>query len=333
MESNMRTMATAVRGRRAKLRPHFKGHQVLALASRQVEAGAIGVTCARLDHAAALVEHGIASVLLASEVGSEAAMRRLVDLCRRADVISVVDNARCVADLAKFAGDHASRIGVLVDVNVGLNRCGVAPGEAALNLCRVVVDKGLRYRGLMGYAGTIKMPPGKLRDEAARSRLEPLLRTKAMVEAAGMPVEIVSCGGTSDYAALAAVPEVTEIQAGSYLLMDTAYASLTPEFRPALSVLTTVISVKENERIVVDAGMKAISCEKGLPSVKAITGVMVAAMHAEHAIIAIKDRSVHVSVGDSIEMTVPYVDATLQLHRCMYGIEKNEVKHRFAIEH
>ena len=129
MNSNLQMMASHFRSKAVKLRPHFKNHQVLALAARQVQAGAIGITCARLEHAEALVEQGIKSIFIANEIAGENMIRNFADLSRQAPVMIAVDNAKVVCDMARLAGDRANELNVVVDVDVGLKRCGVAPGH------------------------------------------------------------------------------------------------------------------------------------------------------------------------------------------------------------
>ena len=316
----------------AGLRPHFKAHQVLSLAAKQIAAGAIGITCSRVGHAEALVESGCRSVLIANEIAGEIEIRRFVELSHRAPVIVAVDNAGVVEMMARVAGANRPALNVLVDVDVGLHRCGVSPGEPALQLVRLVLHKGLTFRGLMGYAGMIKLPPGPEHERAAQSALKPLLDTKSCIESAGIPVEITSCGGTSDHATAAQTGGVTEIQAGSYLLMDTNYVPFAPEFKPALSVMTTVISSIPGQRLVVDAGLKALSSQGGLPIVRCTPLLRVTALHAEHALVDIVD-TYKVSVGDRLELCVPYLDSTIQLHERMYGIRNGRVEENFKIEH
>ena len=333
MERNLRRMAEYFRERRTKLRPHFKGHQVLSLADRQVQAGAIGISCARLDHAEALLAQGIPSVLVANEIAGENAIRRFVDISRKGNVIVAVDDALVIADMARLAGSRSSALNVLVDVDVGLHRGGVPPGEAALAFTRLILEKGLSFQGLMGYAGAIKLPPGREQENAVHSYLRPLLETKALIETSGVPVGIVSCGGTADYAVAGAAAEVTEIQAGAYLLMDTSYMAFAPDFQPCLTVLTTVISHAAGDRIVVDAGLKAVSSEKGLPVIKGRTNLQVRALHAEHALIDVTDPSLRLKVGDKVEMCVPYLDATLSLHQHMYAMRNDRVEEKLRTEH
>jgi D-serine deaminase-like pyridoxal phosphate-dependent protein len=332
MNSNLQMMASHFCSKAVKLRPHFKNHQVPALAARQVQAGAIGITCARLEHAEALVEQGIKGIFIANEIAGENMIRHFADLSRQAPVMIAVDNAKIVCDMARIAGDRANELNVVVDVDVGLKRCGVAPGHDALSLTRTIVEKGLCFHGLMGYAGSVRLPPGPEKDRAARANLKPLLDTKDLIEGAGIAVEIVTCGGTGDYSITSTISGVTEIQAGSYLLMDAGYAPFAPEFLPALSVLSTVVSKTPGRRIVLDAGLKAHGFKDDMPVVKGNSGLRVSALHAEHAIVDILSPSVSVDVGDKIELWVAYLDPTIKLHERMYGTRNGLVEVVLKIE-
>ena len=176
MEGNLRRMAEFCRHGTAKLRPHFKNHKCLALAARQVEAGAIGIACATVDEAEALVRNGVASVLIANEIASPEKMRRVAGLRGQADVIVCVDSEEVVETMAGVARSCATELHVLVDVDVGLHRCGVRPGEQALRLARTILEKGLRFRGLMGYQGHgPRTPPTPETDAACRDTLRLLI--------------------------------------------------------------------------------------------------------------------------------------------------------------
>ena len=258
----------------------------------------------------------------------------MIDLTRQADVIVAVDNEKVVADMARLCRNGNVSLNVLVDVDTGLKRCGVKPGEAAVRLAKTVVDKGLRLRGVMGYEGHLQvMAPGEEKERAAKSALQSLVDSKKLIEREGLPVEIVSAGGTGTYSIIGSFPGVTEIQAGSYLLMDTWYASVVKEFKVATSVLVTVISKTAGERLIVDAGVKALSGERGIPSVKGISGLKLKALHAEHGVIEIQDPSVRLEVGDKIEIWVHYHDGTIHLHDRAYGVRHGEVEEVFQIDH
>jgi len=332
MESNLQRMAAFFRTVPAKLRPHFKNHKCLELASRQLKAGAIGITCATLREAECLVESGAGPVLLANEIVDPGKVRRFAELSQRSEVIVCVDNEKIADELAAAARNRDTQIHVLVDVDTGLRRCGVQPGEPAVRLARAVQAKGLRFRGLMGYEGhVLRMPPGAEKDQAAAAAMGPLMATKASVEREGIPVEIVSVGGTGTYSISGRFPGVTEIQAGSYLLMDTDYRKCCADFDLALTLLTSVLSKTPGERIVVDAGLKAMSCERGLPSIKNLPGLATRRLTAEHGIIDLTDSRAAVEVGDRIEMWVHYSDATINLHKRMYGTRHGRVEEVFQI--
>ena len=333
MDRNLETMARFFCNRPAKLRPHFKNHRVLDLAARQMEHGAIGITCARLWQAERLAGFGIRDILIANEIAGEAPIERFVELSREVPVLVAVDNARVVADMARLARNRNTEVNVLVDVDLGLKRCGMPAGEPAAALARMVVESGLKFRGLMGYEGHLQpLVPGAEKETAVSEAMQALAYTRKLIESTGIPVGIVSCGGTGDYSIAGAFAGVTENQAGSYLLMDTWYAPFAPDFKVALSVLVTVISKTAGERMVVDAGCKAISGERGLPSVKGLAGLKLKALHAEHAPIAIEDPSADIDVGDKIEIAVHYHDGTINLHKRMYGVRNGEVERIFTIE-
>ncbi len=333
MEQNLETMARFFCNRPAKLRPHFKNHRVLELAARQMEHGAIGITCARLWQAERLANFGIRDILIANEIAGAEPVRRFVELSREVPVIVGVDNAKVVAEMGRVARDRKAAVNVVVDIDLGLKRCGVAPGGPALALARQALEQGLKLRGLMGYEGHLQpLPPGPDKIARVTQAMESLIRTRQLLESSGIPVEIVSCGGTGDYSIAAAHAGVTENQAGSYLLMDTWYAPVAQDFKVSLSVLATVISKTPGDHIVVDAGCKVISGERGLPVVKSIAGLKLKALHAEHAPIEILDPQVNVEVGDKIEILVQYHDGTINLHERMHGIRNGEVERVFTIE-
>jgi D-serine deaminase-like pyridoxal phosphate-dependent protein len=334
LESNLARMTEFFASKPAKLRPHFKNHRVLPWALRQIEAGAIGVACSCLTHADRLAHVGIKNILLTNEIVGKNPLKQWAELSREATVMAAVDHPKVIDDMARIGRDTGTVLNVLVEVDLGLKRCGAAPGEAAAALARRAVSGGLRFRGVMGYEGHLMLlPPGPEKDLAVTQALEALVGSKNRIEQLGIPVEIVSCGGTGDYTISGTYPGVTENQAGSFLLMDTGYAPFAPDFQPALSVLTTVVSKTNGERIVVDAGVKAISGERGLPSVKGMPGLHLRALHAEHAPIDLVEPCVPVEVGDKIELAVRYHDGTVHLHRQMCGIRKGIVEEVFTIEH
>ena len=331
MERNLSRMTEFFRNKLAKLRPHFKSQQIVDLAHRQIAAGAIGLTCARLVQAEMLLEQGIGNILIANEIAGSVQIRHFVELSHRAQVIVAVDNASVVGEMAAMAGSRVHELDVVVDLNVRIGRCGVQPGEAALSLTKIVLSKGLRFRGLMGYEGHIGLPAGPEKQQIAHESLQRLMDTKALLEQEGIPVEIVTCGGTSDYSEAATFPGVTEVQAGSYLLMDTWYAPHAADFHPAVTVLSTVISKSVSGRVVADAGAKAMSAGNGLPQIKGMLGLKVKALHSEHTVMEVQDPSIPIEIGDQIEIWVNTLDPTLRLHNYVLGIRNSKVEEVFPV--
>lgn len=333
MERNLAKMARFFSAGNTRLRPHYKNHKCPALARRQIQAGAIGMTCATLSEAEALVANGIEKILLSSEVAGGPKIRRFLELARRAEIITGVDNPGAVDALAAEARQQRCRCGVLVDVNVGQNRTGVKPGAAVLELARKVLAEGLWLRGLMGYEGHVAhLDPGPEKDSAYDSAMSTLMECRCLLEQSGIPVEIVSTGGTGTYSMTPRFPGITEFQADSYLVMDTDYTRTCPDFELALSVLGTIISKTEGERLIVDTGLKSISSEHGVPVIKGHDGLRLRRLNAEHGIIDILESPATLAPGDTIEIWAQYSDATINLHERMYGIRSGEVEEVFKLE-
>src|SRR5262249_16815340 len=264
------------------------------------------------------------------EIAGEMKIRHFAELSGNADVTVAVDNAGTVDALAAASKSHGTALSVIVDINVGQGRCGVCPGEAALALARRAIDADLRFRGLMGYEGRLQAGPD--RSLTAQAGMEKLVAAKELIASNGIGVEIVTAGGTSTYSMYGGYPGVTDIQCGSYLLMDTDYLSWLTDFEPALSVLGTVISRTGDQRAIADVGLKAISGERGLPTLKNADGARLRKLNAEHAIIDIEAASRPITVGDQLEIWAHYSDATVNLHDRMYGIRSGALEEIFRIE-
>jgi len=327
MEQNLAKMAAFFAHGPTRLRPHYKNHKSPVLARRQLDAGAIGMTCATLSEAEALVSNGITDILLSTELAGEPKIRRFADLARQGEVKAVVDNAKAAAALGAEARARDQALQVLVNVNVGQNRTGITPGKSAAELAQQARAQGLKVRGLMGYEGHLgHLPDGPEKEKAYGEAMGTLMECRSLVEARGIPVEVVSAGGTGTYKLSSRFPQITESQAGSYLLMDTNYASTCKDFERALTVLTTVISKTGEERVVVDAGLKSISGELGMPVLKSREGLHLRKLNAEHGVIDIVGPHASLEVGDRVEIWVQYSDATVNLHDCMYGIRNGIVE-------
>ncbi len=326
LDRNIERMAAFFASGPCRVRPHVKAHKTPEIARRQLAAGScIGLTCATVSEAeavAALCD----DLLIANEVVSERKCDRIAALAAARRVTVAVDSAAGLDALAAAARTAGVRVGVLVDVNVGQMRCGVAPGDEAVALAaRVARTEGVVLRGVMGYEGHVQA----VRDRAqratlARQSMAALVDTADRVRAAGLPCEIVSAGGTGTYDVSGRVAGVTEIQAGSYALMDTDYGDVGVPFEPAFFVLGTIVSRPAPDRCVADAGHKSMTKDHGLPRVRGLEGASVASLNDEHATIAVPAASL-VRVGQRVQLLPSHTDPTVNLHDVFYAVDGERV--------
>ncbi len=316
LEHNLNLLAAYFAGRPAKLRPHFKSHKCVTLAKRQLAAGsAVGITCAKLSEAEVLVAGGIDDVLIANEVVGPEKAQRLAVLNRAATVRAAVDSAANVAELGSAALAAGVTVGVLVEVDVGMRRCGVPPGEPALALARGVQGtRGLRFDGLQAYEGhLVTIPDREERRQKVVQAMEPVLATRQLLESAGLPCRIVSGGGTGTFEITGNLVPFNEIQAGSYALMDCSYQPVAPKFRNALSILATIISAR-NGYAVADVGLKGMGNEFGLPVVAGVPEAKPRSLSEEHVPI----DNLRAVPGQKIRLIPSHGCTTCNLHRRLW---------------
>ena len=309
LEHNLAAMAAALPGPR--LRPHVKAHKCTALAARQAAHGHLGFTCATTVEAEGLARAGLGDdLLLANEVVDVGRLRSLAGTGARVTV--AVDSAETIA-AAAVAG-----IGeVVVDVNVGLPRCGCAP-EAAGGLADAARAAGLVVRGVMGYEGhVVGLEDRAQRIEMVAAAMGLLLRAQRDVGG-----ELVSAGGTGTYDINV---QATEIQAGSYALMDGAYSRLGLPFLPALSVLATVVSVSSTWAVA-DCGVKALGMDHGNPSIE---GAAVWFCSDEHITFA---PGAALSVGERVRVVPAHVDPTVAYHERIFVVDDDDVLEEWPVD-
>jgi D-serine deaminase-like pyridoxal phosphate-dependent protein len=301
-EHNLSTMSAALPG--ARLRPHVKAHKTTALARRQADAGHLGFTCATILEVERLAAAGLGTdLMLANEVVDARRLGAVVESGSRVTV--AVDSETTVA----AAADGGVRE-VIIDVNVGLPRCGCAP-EAAGALADVARARGLEVRGVMGYEGHVV----GLDDRAEREK-KTAECMELLVQAHGdVGGDLISAGGTGTYDINT---WATEIQAGSYALMDTAYAKLDLPFRHALTVLATVISVSPGWAVA-DCGLKALGMDHGNPT---MPNGDVWFCSDEHITFAPAEP---VRVGDRVRVIPAHVDPTIAYHERMHVAAGDDV--------
>jgi D-threonine aldolase len=309
LDSNLRTMAAALPGDR--LRPHVKAHKCTALAARQAAQGHSGFTCATIREMEGMARAGLGDdLLLANEVVDASRLGALVRDGAR--VTAAVDSEETVAAAARAGVPE-----VLVDVNVGLPRCGCSPEDAG-RLADRARAAGLRVRGVMGYEGHVV----GLEDRGTRVAMTEVSMAQLARAHADVGGEVMSAGGTGTYDLNT---WATEIQAGSYALMDTAYAKLGLPFVHALSVLATVISVS-SEWAVADCGLKALGMDHGNPSVEQAQVLFCSDEHLTFV------PAIPLRVGDRIRVLPAHVDPTVAYHDHLILAEGETVLERWEID-
>jgi D-serine deaminase-like pyridoxal phosphate-dependent protein len=326
LDRNIARMAAFFAAGPCRLRPHFKAHKTPEIARRQLVAGScVGLTCATVSEAEVAAEL-CDDLLIANEIVSPDKCARVAALAREIAVTVAIDSIAGIEALAVASSAAGVTIGALVDVNVGQGRCGVEPGDAAVTLAkRAVATPGLTLRGVMGYEGHLQPLRDRSEREArARAAMHDLVGTARRIRDEGLPCEVVSSGGTGTYDISGRVDGVTEVQAGSYALMDTDYSSVGVPFEQAFFVLGTIVSRPSSERCVADCGHKSMTKDHGHPSVKGIAGATVTALNDEHAVIAVP-ASCTLSIGDRVQLMPSHTDPTVNLHDVFYAVEGERV--------
>lgn len=329
LKHNMETMRSILDGTSLRLRPHYKSHKCAAIARMQMDFGAIGMTCSKLCELEDLVDIGIEDVLVANQIVDQKKIARVAYLARDCRITVCVDNEENIRDLSEAAVLAGSTIHCLVEFDIGMERCGVTKREEVLKLAEYIKGlPNLEFDGLQAYAGHIShivdADKRKEMTEANHRRLKSLI---SYLKKNGIEVKTVSGGstGTAEIKAMAGL--YTELQAGSYIFMDSTYAELGLPFRNSLYILTTVVSCRKG-LTVVDAGVKTCGVDQGMPSFCFVdTGEIVAS--EEH--FQLHKPSVEVKVGDKLRMIPGHCCSTVNLYDKIYVMRDGRVVNRFNI--
>ena len=301
------------------------------MALRLIEAGAVGVTCAKSSEALAMARGGVGDILIANEVVGQAKIARLVDVARLATLCVAVDDAANVRDISAAADAAGVTIDVLVDIDVNLHRCGVTP-EAAPSLCALVSDMpGLRLRGLMGYEGHVMNLPDDEKERETAASASIISRANNLCAAAGHDIGVRSGGGSGNYRYVLEQGALNELQAGGAALMDLTYEQMGVDgHRRALSLVCQVVSATDPDRAAGDAGWKATGRHTGLPEAVKPDGWRCVGLSAEHTHLQ-RDGGGALSAGDRVELVPHYSDSTVLLHRTLYAHRAGVVEDEWEI--
>jgi D-serine deaminase-like pyridoxal phosphate-dependent protein len=334
-ERNLNRMASAVAGSSVRLRPHAKSHKCPVIARQQMARGAVGVCCQKVGEAEAMVYGGVPNVLVTNQIVGPGKIARLVALAKQADVAVCADHPANIAQLDEAARAMGIRLPVLVEVDVGSNRCGVDPGEPTRALAaQIAKSRGLRFAGLQAYYGAAQhVREFEKRREMIAQCVEKLRRTVELLSAHGLTCDMVTGAGTGTYQMEAASGVFTELQAGSYIFMDVDYGkNLDPdgtfvsEFEHSLFVYATVMSHAAPDRAAVDAGLKALSVDSGLPRVVGMDDVEYVRAADEHGKLLLKDPARRIMLGDKLRLIPGHCDPTVNLYDWFVGYRANCVE-------
>lgn len=329
MERNMALLADRAAALGVRLRPHAKTHKSAIIAAKQAALGAVGICCQKVAEAEALAAGGVRDILVSNEVVGARKLARLAALARQIKIGVCVDHFEQIAMLDAAARQASSRIDVLVEIDVGGRRCGVAPGPLAISFATEIArSANLRFGGLQAYHGRAQhlRTPAE-RKAAIDTSQRDVIDTVAHLKAAGFACDTIGGAGTGTFMLEGASGVWNELQAGSYIFMDADYArnvsdegGNAPRFEHALFVLATVMSATSAEQVVVDAGHKALSNDSGFPDVWQRPGLAYQRPSDEHGVITVAPGAVSPAWGDRLLLVPGHCDPTVNLHDWYVGV-------------
>ena len=322
VQRNIDRMAARIAELPAGIRPHIKVHKSPELGRRQMAAGALGLCMATVWEAMVMYEAGIDDLFVVNTIAGPDKMRALAELAREAKIRVAVDDAANADALSKAAVAAGSTLGIMIEVDTGMDRAGVDDGDAALALARHVLGlPNLRFDGLTGYEGHCSLTPERdLRLEKQRAAMALFTGVADRLIAAGIPVPVLSAGGTGTWEWTAAHPRLTEVQAGTYAVMDMFHGHMSPGFEHSLTVQATVIS-RPHGHAIVDAGNKSM----GAGGLSTMVGFPYEAFRfdEEHGIFNVPDDT-PLKVGDSVALVPGYSPGTVNWYDA-YHVVKDDV--------
>jgi 3-hydroxy-D-aspartate aldolase len=335
LDRNVRRMAEVVTTTAVLLRPHAKTHKCPLIAHHQIALGAVGVCAAKVSEAEILVNGGIKDILITNEIVGATKLAHLAALAREARIAVCADDPENVQALNDVALDFGIRIPVLVEVNVGGDRCGVGPGEPALTLAtQIASSTGLYFAGIQAYYGPAQhIREFERRRTAILGAAEKARRTVELLEANGIHCPCVTGGGTGTYRFEIESGIFTEVQPGSYVFMDLDYGknvqedgSVLEDFGQALFVYATVMSRSARDRAILDAGEKAVCVTLGMPQVYGMPDVEYVRASVEHGNLILHDPERVLSIGEKIRLIPGYCDPTVNLFDWYVCIRRGSVE-------
>lgn len=328
-ENNAKKMSELLSGGTLKLRPHYKSHKCAAIAHKQIEDGAIGMTCAKLDEAIDLCDSGIENILIANQITDKQKISRLAHLANACRLTVCVDDKDNVTELERAAALAGSTVYCFIEFEIGMQRCGVATKEEVAALAEYInTCPHLVYDGIQAYAGHLSHTVSESeRLEKTNANSEKIKELLAYLDERGLHANTLSGGSTGTSLIKKNEGLYTELQAGSYLFMDSTYRELGLPFENSLFILTTVVSVSD-KLAVVDAGVKSCGVDQGMPHPVGFTVSRVVDSE-EH--LQLHDPSKQLKVGDKILLIPAHCCSTVNLHDRIYLVDGDKVVDRLQV--
>jgi D-serine deaminase-like pyridoxal phosphate-dependent protein len=340
-ESNLAKMAESLKARGVGLRPHAKTHKCPVIARKQIDLGAIGICCAKVGEAEVMADASIEDILITSPVVTKEKIDRVIAVAKRIDHLQmVIDNEKTARNFNDAAVEAGVTLSVIIDLDTGTRRTGIAHGEPALALGQVIRKlPALKFEGLQAYAGHIMHVKGyEKRKTRSIETFAKAVETKTLFEKNGFDVAVLSGGGTGTFDVDSNIEGVTDIQAGSYPFMDIQYRAIGDSdsevfdyFEPSLFVLSTAISKPVEQLITFDAGYKAFSTDAMSPEFRNLTGVVYHWGGDEHGMVQLKEPSEPVELGSKFQLMVPHCDPTVNLYDFYYPYRDGMVQELWPI--
>lgn len=330
MGSNIKRMADFLCERKKHWRPHAKCHKTPAIAHKEISAGAIGVTVAKVSEAEVMATAGIRDILIANMIVGPQKWERLAALCNWADPIVACDHFAQAEPLAAICARNGVKCRAIIELNLGLNRVGTRPGRDTFDLAQSLSKlKGIEFVGIMGYEGHLLLiEDAREKQRQIREAMSILAECADKLRRDGLRCDIVSAGGTGSYQISAECDGITELQCGGGIFADPFYQQQchVTGLSSALSVLATVASRPTLDRAVLDSGRKTLNPDIQLPIVKGWPDASVKRLSAEHCELTLGPQSQNLRIGDKVELVVGYADFTTPLHDYFFGIRGDRVE-------
>ncbi len=342
LEKNIKKMGEYCNEHNINLRPHIKTHKIPAIAKMQIESGAVGISSAKVSEAEIMADAGMKDILIAYPVYGEEKLKKLMNIAEKAKVAVSIDSETVAEEISKKAKETGNTIGILLEINVGMNRCGWEIGSEVLNVAKKIKDMDrLNLKGVMIYPGHIlKGLSDNLESEEVKKLQEDIDKIYELFNSAGIEIEVLSGGSTPSAFISHKLNGLTEIRPGAYVYndMNTARFGCVNEGDCALKVLTTVVSTTVKDQIIVDAGSKTMSSDTAQPKgsygfgkVADYDNLFITKLSEEHGFIDISKSGNKFQVGDKLLIIPNHCCTTSNMHNEVFGIRNGRVELNWEI--